>query len=115
MAAEQAKFTAEMGYLGYETKTTFFGDLSIAEWYGDESVKETYHNVVESWGGSVEFFTEFVMCLNHKGWEHHQLGKNDEKRMKLSKLYFDLYEKVSRFVEKNFDEKGLEYYYRVTD
>lgn len=109
-ANEQAKFDATMAEFGYKTFTTFFGDLSIAEWYGVEGVKDTYKNVVNSWGKDIKYFTEFVMALNHKGCEHY-----DGNKPNLSKLYFDLYEKAYDFVENHFKGEDLEYFFRVTD
>ncbi len=109
-ANEQAMFTALMKNLGYETFTTFYGDLSIAEWYGKEGVLDTYNNVVESWGSSIKYFTEFVMALNHKSWEHYDAGKHE-----LSKLYADLYEKANDYVYEHFKGDDIDYYFRVTD
>lgn len=110
---EQQKFTRTLAELsGYKTITTFFGDLSIAEWYGKEGVLDTFKNVCENWIGDYKFFTEFVMALNHKCWEHYDAGKPG-----LSKLYSDLFYKAQELFLKHYkgDEEALSYYYRVTD
>ena len=112
-ANEQAKFSATLMELGgYETITTFFGDLSIAEWYGKEGILETHKNVCENWIGDYKFFTEYVMALNHKCFEHYDAGK-----MELSKLYEDLYYKAASLYEKKWskNQEAMSYYYRVTD
>lgn len=112
-AIEQAKFNNVMAECGYEAFTTFFGDLSIAEFVeGASGVKDTYNNVIKSWGSDIKYITEFVMALNHKCWEHHAAGKAE-----LSKVYADLYYKADDFVVDKFkdDEEALSYYYRVTD
>ena len=108
-AIEQQKFTQEMAGLGYKTFTTFFGDLSIAEWHGKESILDTYKTVVESWGSDYKYFTEFVMALNHKSFEHF------DKNPGLSSLYADLYYEADDWVSEHFSKEGKEYYYRVTD
>lgn len=108
-AVEQVKFTNAMAELGYTTFTTFFGDLSIAEWYGKKGILDTYKNVVESWGSDYKYFTEFVMALNHKSFEHF------DKRPGLSSLYADLYHKATNYVYKHFSQEGKDYFFRITD
>lgn len=111
-AIEQNKFNQTMAEFGHKAFTTFFGDLSIAEYVGGEDgVKDTYRNVVASWGNDIEYFTEFVIALNHKIWEHY------EKKPKLAEVYDNLWRKAQQLVEKNFkdDKDALAYYYRETD
>lgn len=108
-ANEQAKFTAEMAELGYTTFTTFFHDMSIAEVYGKTAIKDTYNQVVKSWGKNIKYFTEFVMTLNHKIWEHY------DTHPALASLYNDLWQKAEGVVRKNFKGEDLDYYYRITD
>ena len=68
-AEEKCIFEKQASELGYERKTTFFSDLSQAEWLGLENVKDTFNNIVKSWLNNYEYFTEFVLCLNWKSWE----------------------------------------------
>lgn len=108
-----ATFEANLANVGnYRRRTTFYSDLSIAEFYGKPSVKETYDRVMEEWLDNIEYITEFVICLNWKCWEHHGKGNID-----LSKLYHDLYynavDKVLTRYEN--DRKALMYYYKITD
>ena len=65
-AVQQANFAANFREMGHEPKTTFFGDLSIAEWYGPKDVQETFDRVKTEWGRNVEYWTEFVIALNWK-------------------------------------------------
>lgn len=106
-----AYFDEKMKELGKEKKTTFFSDLGIAEWYGENSVKETYKNVVENWLDNYEFFSEFVLSLNWKSWYWCQ--KDDS----LSRLYADLYEKATDAFYNRYgkDQKACDYFYEMTD
>lgn len=109
-ACEEHIFERVMGETRYTRKTTFFSDLSIAEWYGLESVKDTYNNVVKSWLNNVEYFTEFVMSVNHKAWEWSSRGY-----IELSQLYSDLYYKAHGLALDTFKGADLDYYLSVTD
>ena len=97
---------------GYERKTTFFSDLSIAEWCGQESgVRDTYENVMRSWLDDIVYITEFCMCLNHKIWQHY---KDNEP---LAKVYDELWQDCDNKIIEHYKEadEALGYYYRVTD
>ena len=59
---------------GYETKTTFYDDFTIADRFGINAVKDTFKRAFEEWKTNVEYVTELVMVLNHKIW-HHYIGK----------------------------------------
>ena len=60
--------------IGYEPKTTFWSDFSIADMFGADGVKDTYNRAKESWQDNIEYMAEFAMVLNHKSWQHN--GKN---------------------------------------
>lgn len=99
----------EANYRG-ERKTTFYSDLSIAEYVSyTKGVRDTYNQVVKSWLTNVEYFTEFVCCLNHKIWEHFK--KDDV----LSDLYSELYFKAVALAFNTYKGKELEYYMIMTD
>ena len=97
---------------GYERKTTFYSDLSIAEYYGAKSVIDTYRRVMNEWLPNIEFITEFVLCLNHKSWEWHANG-NDM----MAQMYVSLCWKASMSVFEQFkdNDEALGYFYKVTD
>lgn len=111
LAAMSEVFFEKMMF-GYERKTTFSSDLTIAEYYGKNDVIDTYNRVMKSWIDDIEFITEFVMALNIKSWEHHAQGNDD-----LSKFYADLYYKADSEVISHYkdNEDALLYYYRTTD
>lgn len=107
----------------YKPFTTFYSDLSIADFYGENSVKETYDNVLSSWLEDYKYFTEFIMCLNHKAWEMDARSRNEsdmfgsEKTERLCELYSVLYDKAyEKFFERYEGDKDvMNYYYKVMD
>lgn len=92
-----------------ERKTTFFYDLSIAECYGINAVKETYRDVIASWGNDIDYMCEFVICLNQKICQHY--GKNKE----LVKVYNELWRKADNFCREHFKGEELNKYYKYID
>ena len=109
-AEEKCIFERQAAECGYERKTTFFSDLSIAEWYGADSVRDTYKNVMRSWVNNVVYFTEFVMSLNWKIWEHHARG-NEE----LALVYDELWREADELACNTYKGDDADYYYRTTD
>ena len=111
-ALRQAQWTSLMADLGYTTFTTFYSDLTIAELVsGIKGVKDTFKSVVKSWLSDYKYFTEFVMALNHKSWEH------SETNPLLAQTYADLYYKAEdEFYKKYADnDEAKSYYFSVTD
>lgn len=115
-ASEERMFGELVSETGYNRQTSFFSDLSIAEWYGAESIRETYGRVCEGWLCDYVYFTEFVMCLNYKAWEH-----SDRGNVELSELYSELYyAAVDLFYDyyKGDDPKSIaarEHFFKTTD
>jgi len=117
-ASEEAMFERilEDNGFGYKRITTFYSDLSIAECYGERSVKETFNDVCKNWIGDYKYFTEFVMCLNYKSWEMYSKGKEG-----LSKLYAELYYLGKDKFYNYYGESGkndkiaLDYYFNTMD
>lgn len=95
---------------GYEPKTTFYTDFSIADAYGENGVKDTYHRAFNEWKHNTEYLTELVMVLNWKSWEH-----SDRGNFALCQLYCDLYEEAHDWCLNNLKGDDLEYYIRTTD
>lgn len=110
-AANEAMFESFMSECGHERITTFFSDLSIAEYYGTKEIKDTYDRVVQEWLGDYKYFTEFVLSLNQKIWQWY---KYDEET---AKLYNDLWDDAQdKFYEKyENDQEAKDYYFRITD
>lgn len=105
----EAMFERILNECDKERKTTFFSDLSIAEWYGINAVKETYRDVMASWGDNLEFMCEWVLSLNHKIWQHYKQNKE------LAKVYDDLWRKADDYCCNHFKGEDLEKYYSYMD
>lgn len=99
-----------MNINGYETKTTFWDDFSIADVFGKGAITDTYKRAKAEWQNNTEYITEFVMVLNWKCWQHYENGNKE-----LSKLYSDLYYKADAWCCENLKGDALKYYYRTTD
>ena len=53
---------------GYCSKTTFWMDFTIADMFGEESIRNTFGRAMHEWKDNVEFMTELVMVLKWKSW-----------------------------------------------
>ncbi len=95
---------------GYRLKTTFFGDFSIAEPYGEDSIRDTYKRAFENWHTNVTYMTELVMVLNWKIWQH-----NEENNAALVELYTELWETADNWCLDNLKDDDLSYFLNTTD
>ncbi|MBD5229540.1 MAG: hypothetical protein HDS69_05825 [Bacteroidales bacterium] len=96
-------------FCGYEPKTTFWQDFSIADVFGADAVQDTFNRAFNEWKHDVTYLTELVMVLNHKCCCHY------EKNESLSRLYCELYEKTNDYALKHLKGEDLSYFYQVTD
>ena len=94
---------------GYEPKTTFWEDFSIADAFGIDAIKDTYKRAFNEWKTNTEYITEFVMVLNHKCF--YWYNKNNE----YSKLYSNLYYEADQWCLDNLKGDSLRYYIDTTD
>lgn len=94
---------------GYKTFTTFWADLTIAEVYGEEAVRETFERVTRDWGSNYKYYTEFVLCLNHKIWRHYERNES------LARVYDTLWRRGDDYARDHYTGEAIEYYWRVTD
>ena len=108
-AVAQAAFTAQLADMGYKTFTTFYADLTIAEAYGAEGVRDTYRRVVQEWRNNYKYYTEFVLSLNGKIWEHYKTNKP------LAQVYDELWREADTWAAENLTGEALNYYYETTD
>lgn len=125
----QYAFAMEQGFKnycsdnGYESFTTFYSDLTIAEVVeGTKGVKETHQNVMKSWLDDIKYITEYCMALNIKSWEmkeHEDKGRsiNGYNASELGKLYADLYYKCKDEIYKHYkgNQSALAYFFQTTD
>ena len=113
-AMEQQMFNGVINKIsGYQTQTTF----SIAEFTecymnGKGAIRKTFDKAVKEWIKNTVYGTELVLVLNHKCWEHHELGNKE-----LRELYRGLfYEAHDAYCETNKNnEDAMSYFYKVTD
>ena len=96
--------------IGYEQKTTFWMDFSIADNFGLDAVRDTYSRAFKMWKGSVIYLTELVLVLNRKCWQW-----NDEGNAELSDLYSDLFYKTQAYAYETLKGDELDYFWRTTD
>lgn len=99
-----------MNINGYETKTTFWEDFSIADVFGIKAVKDTYHRAFKEWKSDHIYLTELVMVLNWKCWQHYEKGNSA-----LSSLYSDLFYEARDYALNNLTGEEFDYFYRTTD
>lgn len=96
---------------GYEPKTTFWSDFTIAEICGGEkAIRDTYKRAFEHWRCDYVYLTELVMMLNWKIWYHHDTGN-----MKIAELYNDLWEQTDRWALENLKDEEKSYFIRTLD
>ena len=96
--------------IGYRLKTTFFGDFSRAEPYGESAIRDTYDRAFENWHTDVTYMTELVMILNWKIWQHHE-----ENNPALVDLYTELWETADHWCLDNLKGDDLSYFLSTTD
>jgi len=95
---------------GYDVKTTFYDDFSIADAFGVKAIKDTYKRAFKEWKHDKTYVTELCMVLNWKCWEHHETGNTE-----VSKLYSDLFYKLQDWCYNNLKGEDLKYFIDTTD
>lgn len=94
---------------GYETKTTFWDDFSIADRFGLDAVKDTFNRTFNEWKTNYIYLTELVIVLNHKIWVYYEHNNN------LASLYNDLWKQADEYACENLKDDELTYFYNTTD
>ncbi len=94
---------------GYAPITTYYTDFGIAERFGTKAIRDTYQNAKRNWGDNVKYFTEIVMVLNWKIWEH------NESNREYALLYNRLWEEAENYAMNHFKGEELDYFLRTTD
>ena len=95
---------------GYEPKTTFWEDFSIADAFGMDAIRDTFKRAFKEWRNDVVYLAELALVLNHKGWAWYE-HNNEE----MARLYFTLYEEVDLWASENLKGDDASYYYRTLD
>ena len=94
---------------GYELKTTFFNDFSIADRFGKNAILDTYKRAFNDWKSNYEYLTELVMVLNWKIWQYYKTN------IEYAELYNKLWKKADAYACANLKGEALDYFYRTTD
>lgn len=97
-------------FCGYEPQTTFWSDFSIADCYGEKAVRDTFKRAFEEWKSNIVYLTELSLVLNHKTWQHHNVGDEEG-----SEIYKKLWKKVDEYAYENLSGEDADYYFRITD
>ena len=95
--------------MGYEPKTTFWMDFSIADKFGISSVIDTFRRAFGEWKDDYIYLTELVMVLNHKIFQHY------DSNLILARLYNSLWEKADKYALDNLKDEELSYFLQTTD
>ena len=108
LAQKQIRPFLEMS--GYEPKTTFFSDFTIAEVCGGKNaVRDTYNRAFKEWKNDKVYITELVMVLNWKSWVYAETNPD------LAKLYQDLWGQADQYCMDNLKDDDLQYFLKTTD
>lgn len=105
---------------GYEPKTTFWMDFSIADKFGLDAIKDTYNHAMKEWHTNYIYMTELAMVINWKCWEHWYRSNNELKQFlpnhsEIGQWYKDTYYKLLDWIEKNLKGDELTYFYKTID
>ena len=102
-------FNEFMAENGYEVKTTFWSDFSIADRFGITAVRDTFNRAFNEWKHDYIYLTELVMVLNHKIWQHY------EHNTALARVYDELSRNAESYACDNLKGEELAYFIRVLD
>ena len=94
---------------GYELKTTFWEDFTIADAFGVDAIKDTFKRAFNEWKTNIEYVTELAMVMSWKSCSYYE--KNDEYMV----LYSNLYHEVDSWCMDNLKDDDLVYYLQTTD
>ena len=90
-------------------KTTFWQDFTIADAFGVDAVRDTYHRAFTEWRDNVVYVTELSLVLNWKIW--HWYERSDA----LARVYDELWRLCDDWCRANLKGTDADYYYRITD
>lgn len=103
---------------GNKLQYTFCSDFAIADWIGEDAVRETFKSVIESWGDDYKAFTEIVLAINLLSWANDQLIKQGitdrEKWVEFySELYYDA--KDEFYTKYDGNDEATDYFFEIAD
>lgn len=96
--------------IGYEMKTTFWGDFTVAERVsGIAGVKDTFKRAFKEWKDNEVYLTEMYMIANWKVWQHYQTNEA------LARAYQEIDDTIDEYVDKHYSKEQKDYFYSTTD
>ena len=94
---------------GYEMKTTFWEDFTIADAFGVSAIEDTYKRAFNGWKHDYVYITELSLVLN---WKMFQWYEKDDSKYQ---TYYNLYTKLDAWCMDNLRNSELIYYIDTTD
>lgn len=94
---------------GYELKTTFWQDFTIADAFGDDAIKDTFERAFADWKTDLVYVTELTMVMS---WKSCRWYETNQER---SYLYAELYRMADEWCCNHFKGDDLDYYLKTTD
>lgn len=112
-----AKYWTVPNITGYMPVTTYWNQLTKLEEQNNAS-EETFCMALRKWltdnlkkaQEDYKAFTELVMVLNHKCWDHCNMGQH-----KIGKLYSDFFYKTQNWGYKHLKGEQLTYFFNTLD
>ena len=95
--------------VGYEMKTTFWGDFRVCGLDLD-AIKDTYKRAFNGWKDDREYATELSMVLNWLSWYYAEMYE-----VEVAQLYVKLWQEIDGYILDNWKGENLSYYLRTTD
>ena len=96
----------------YQPLTTFQMDFTIADHFGIKAIKDTYKSALLYAKTNYKYFTELVVVLNHKIWQHWEQHHDA-----YAKLYDTLWKEAREEFYNDFEDndQACRYYFEITD
>ena len=98
---------------GYEPKTTFWDDFTIAEKIGSDAIRDAYTKIMAAWKSNYIYLTELVMVLNWNIW--YWDGAGTKQSEEFAKLYNELWNKADEYALEHLAGNELQYFLRTVD
>lgn len=110
-SSDKEKF--ECAYPEYQTQrpeSTFYADFSVADYYGEKAIQDTFNRAFNGWKSNVKMFTELTAMLNHKLWFWYECGITE-----YSELYDKLWKQADAYGCDTFKDDELKHFLYVLD
>ena len=103
----------ECAYPEYQEQrpdSTFYADFSVADYYGEKAIQDTFNRAFNGWKSNCKMFTELTAMLNHKiwFWWEHNINEYGE-------LYNKLWQKADEYGCSTFKGEEAQYFFSVLD